>query len=381
VAADFNHDGKMDLATNDGLTVRTYLGNGDGTFTAGPEYPTIANYGFLIATDLDGDGNIDLWTGYGGNGVYSGDGILPDQAYALMGNGDGTFQGTPGLPAVRSVAATTTAVTQPLSSSKNDTSVIFHAGVSSIAEGAITGTVTFFDGSNQIGSPVTVSGGSAEVSTSSLKPGVHSITAKYSGDSNYAASTSPAVAHTASNNSASLTITSPSPGSLSVVSGQTSAPFTVIVTSLITTAQTVTFTCSGLPAQAACNFPSTPVTLAANGSSQQVPITIGPITTTFVTPSRRLLSPSDSTNSRWLSVFVLLALSSILLRARPRRAGWVLSACLLLVALTSLNSCSNSSSTPNNGIPPGVYTVTVSALGSGTPVTAANGLKLTITAP
>ena len=93
VAADFNNDGELDLATDDGAIIRTYKGMGDGTFTAGPSYPTISNYGFLLATDLDGDGNIDLWTGYGGNGVFGGDAYLPDLAYALMGNGDGTFSG------------------------------------------------------------------------------------------------------------------------------------------------------------------------------------------------------------------------------------------------------------------------------------------------
>ena len=99
VAADFNKDGKVDLATDDGFTIQIYLGNGDGTFTPGPAYSTIANAGLLLATDLDGDGNIDLWSGYGGNGVYGGDAYLPDVAYALMGNGDGTFQGVSGLPA------------------------------------------------------------------------------------------------------------------------------------------------------------------------------------------------------------------------------------------------------------------------------------------
>jgi hypothetical protein len=95
LAADFNNDGRADLATDDGATIRTYLGNGDGTFAAGPAYGTISNSGFLTATDLDGDGNIDLWTGYAGNGMYGGDGRLPNLGYALMGNGDGTFQGTP----------------------------------------------------------------------------------------------------------------------------------------------------------------------------------------------------------------------------------------------------------------------------------------------
>ena len=103
VAADFNRDGHMDLATNDGATIRIYSGNGGGTFTAGPTYPAIANSGSLLATDLDGDGNIDLWSGYGGHGIYSGDAYLPDAALALMGKGDGTFTGTAGLPSALAV--------------------------------------------------------------------------------------------------------------------------------------------------------------------------------------------------------------------------------------------------------------------------------------
>jgi Bacterial Ig-like domain (group 3)/FG-GAP-like repeat len=99
VAADFNKDGKLDLATNDGGTIRTYHGNGDGTFTVGPAYSTIPNRGYLLATDIDGDGNLDLLSGLGGNGTYGGDDYLTNQAYALMGNGDGTFQGAASLPA------------------------------------------------------------------------------------------------------------------------------------------------------------------------------------------------------------------------------------------------------------------------------------------
>ena len=99
VAADFNHDHKLDVAVNDGVKLnRTFLGNGDGTFATGPAYPTISNRGFLVATDLDGDGNIDLFSGFGNSGIFGGDDYLAGLVYALLGNGDGTFQGAPQLP-------------------------------------------------------------------------------------------------------------------------------------------------------------------------------------------------------------------------------------------------------------------------------------------
>jgi Bacterial Ig-like domain (group 3)/FG-GAP-like repeat len=99
VAADFNKDGKIDLAVDNGQVINIYLGNGDGTFTQGTSYAAIPNSGHLIATDLDGDGNVDLFTGAGSSGAYGGDGFTPNLAYALMGNGDGTFQGAPALAA------------------------------------------------------------------------------------------------------------------------------------------------------------------------------------------------------------------------------------------------------------------------------------------
>lgn len=98
VAADFNKDGKMDLAVDNGESIQTYLGNGDGTFTAGPGYATIDNTGYLNAADLDGDGNVDLYSGTARAGIFAGDQFEPGQAYALMGHGDGTFAGAPTMP-------------------------------------------------------------------------------------------------------------------------------------------------------------------------------------------------------------------------------------------------------------------------------------------
>ena len=61
--------------------------------------------------------------------------------------------------------------------------------------GIPTGSVTFYDGSNQIGS-VAETSGVATFTTGSLIPGVHSLTASYSGDMYYSGNTSSAVSET-----------------------------------------------------------------------------------------------------------------------------------------------------------------------------------------
>ncbi len=83
--ADFNHDGKTDLAAiNVGFpgyhdsNLSILLGNGDGTFQQGPKYlhkqrPTSVTIG-----DLNGDGNSDLI-------------VLCQGVYTFTGNGDATF--------------------------------------------------------------------------------------------------------------------------------------------------------------------------------------------------------------------------------------------------------------------------------------------------
>jgi hypothetical protein len=83
-AGDFNNDGKPDLAvTTSANTVDISLGNGDGSFAT---YKSIATGTgttpeSVAVADLDGDGNLDLVVAcYGANAVG-----------VLLGNGDGTF--------------------------------------------------------------------------------------------------------------------------------------------------------------------------------------------------------------------------------------------------------------------------------------------------
>jgi Bacterial Ig-like domain (group 3) len=90
-------------------------------------------------------------------------------------------------------AGTTTTLTSSQNPSNTAQPVTFTATVSSTTA---TGTVQFFDGSTKLGGPVSLSGGKATFSTSALTPGKHSITASYSGDTNYNSSTSAVLTQT-----------------------------------------------------------------------------------------------------------------------------------------------------------------------------------------
>jgi hypothetical protein len=92
-SGDLNNDGHVDLVIGTGSGISTWLGKGDGTFTQGAGYVSINNSGYVTVTDLDGDGNLDIYSGLANGGMFSGDDSNYAAAYALMGRGDGTFSG------------------------------------------------------------------------------------------------------------------------------------------------------------------------------------------------------------------------------------------------------------------------------------------------
>lgn len=94
-AGDLNGDGKLDLVVPSGgtsATISVLLGNGDGTFDSPIVYTSnlLSIYSASIAVaDFNGDGKLDL-------ALTDTEGSSNDVAIVL-GNGDGTFQSTPVL--------------------------------------------------------------------------------------------------------------------------------------------------------------------------------------------------------------------------------------------------------------------------------------------
>ncbi len=225
---DFNGDGKLDLAVGNANcaiptlcepgTIAVLLGGGDGTFKTAVTYPSgdswpafnHASSNSVAATDLNGDGKLDL---------------VVSNKNVLLGNGDGSFQpaqsynpsaipavtdlvadfngdGIPDLvaadPAYLTVllndsSAFRQAASTALTSSRNPAEVgrrvTFTATVTSSTQ-TPTGTVTFSDSGHALGT-TPIANGNAQFSTSAFDAGIHVITASYSGDQTFLPSTSP----------------------------------------------------------------------------------------------------------------------------------------------------------------------------------------------
>jgi uncharacterized protein (TIGR03437 family) len=97
-AGDFNRDGKIDLAvsvlpsqTTSAGSVAVLLGKGDGTFAAPVSYPVGLGAATLVSDDFTGDGTADIV-------VLDARSDITNKVWVLPGNGDGTFRAAVSTP-------------------------------------------------------------------------------------------------------------------------------------------------------------------------------------------------------------------------------------------------------------------------------------------
>ncbi|MGA3090140.1 MAG: FG-GAP-like repeat-containing protein [Terriglobales bacterium] len=150
---DFNGDGKADLAIGNfgGDTVTVLLGNGDGTFTESASSPqTGVGPAAIVAADFKGDGILDL-------AVTNSNGGAPDPGSVtlLLGNGDGTFTPAASSPATGS---------NPYSVSVADLNGDGKVDLVASNSGSNTVTVLLGNGDGTFAAPLTFGAGTNPIS-------------------------------------------------------------------------------------------------------------------------------------------------------------------------------------------------------------------------
>jgi Bacterial Ig-like domain (group 3)/FG-GAP-like repeat len=374
VAMDFDHDGNTDLVVeNSGLvtnpateTLAILRGNGDGTFTQ--PYPTTpletplgdqSGPSDLIAADLNGDATTDVAipnfstfdttillneatqtaTASVSNITINGTGIHYVAA-VYPGNTFFAPSTSSTIPLQGSTAATALTLTANPTQQMITMPVTFTAQLRTASSqpffGIPTGTVTFYDQSvgAQLGMTPMGANGQAILTTSTIGPGVHNITASYSGGPGFLPSGSNAVAVTIED----LGITRPGNNNTIVLPGTTvKYTFRAEPQAATTFLYNVSLAVNGLPTGATAIF--SPVSLPSGGSTTIITMTV------VTAGSARNTPPSPFERLRLALGLLLPLFAGPALRRRLRHIPPLLEVALFialsLAAVVGLSGCSD----------------------------------------
>ena len=244
-----------------------------------------------------------------------------------------------------------------------------------------SGTVTFFAGSTDLGSAAlsAIPGGdingfdesTAVLSTAKLSA-TGSVTAVYSGDANYVASTSPGVTVTVGG---AFSLSAGNNGQIAVSAPGQSGTDTVTVTGSAGFAGTVTLTVSTVSALGSnpptCSFGSTgSVTLSTTTSSGSGTLTCNTVAPSAVfKPASLRHDPSGPSGLPIVEIGAAIACLFFLGMAGSKRRGMALLAILLLAVVFLGMSCGGGGGTGSISAPgttPGTYSFTVTGTSGST---------------
>ena len=224
-----------------------------------------------------------------------------------------------------------------------------------------TGTITFNDGATPLGAAVTLNASAtASLVTGPLTAGLHNITAAYSGDANFAASTSAVVVIDAGTPDYSVSI----PNSSATISAGQSATINISVAPQHGFSSAITFSCSGLPASSSCSF--NPASVTPSGSAASTTLTISTTSRALAASARPLRKPGAP-----LLATALFALCGVILLGTGKKRKWQ-SVTLMLCALALVGgmiACGGGNPPPppqTQGTPAGTFSVVVTATSGNT---------------
>lgn len=271
---------------------------------------------------------------------------------------NGTLTVTQPLPTISAVTASS-------NPAMAGAAVTFTVSVTS-ENGTPTGTVTFLDGTTTLGMGTLGAGGTATYSTSSLAAGTHSITASYSGDTNFGAVTSAVLSEVIE----SFSVGGSSGGSTTqTVSPGGTATYALSVTPP-TVGNPITFSVTGLPTGATATF--TPSTVAVGAGPTNVSLVV------TVPSTAGAASATNLVGNGVLPISLGLILLPFAGRLRKGSRRWLWVVVLGLAGLGAMGACGGggNSSGGGGGNTPQNYTLTVTAT-SGT-LTQTTTLTLTV---
>jgi hypothetical protein len=386
VAADFNQDGHIDLAVdNYGVitdpstqTLTLLLGNGQGGFTsAGPATQLGDSPNDLAAADFNGDGITDLAipniadfdttillnyftqtaTASVSNITVAGTAThYVDAVY--QGNASFATSTSTTVPLQGSQIATTLTLTVNPAQQMITMPVTFTAQLGSASNEpeftTPTGTVTFYDQSINatLGTAPMGPNGQAVLTTTSIGPGTHLVTASYTGDPTFLPSSSNQVTVTI----CELMINRVGNNNTTILPG-TTVVYTLKVTPQVINSflYNVSFSASGLPAGATATF--SPVTLPAGGATANITMTVE---TVKIASNSEPASPFGRLPLALGLLLPLLGTKNLRrqLRQLPPFLAMMLLAALSMVAVAGLSGCSGAGLFAARKVP---YSITVTA--------------------
>jgi len=278
--------------------------------------------------------------------------------YSISASSPGLTSATASVTVV-GMTPTTTGLTSSANPSTSGQSVTFTATVAGVDINTPlpTGSVTFLSGSTSLGTG-TLSGAQATFSISTLAAGADPITAQYTGDMNYAGSTSAVLTQTVSV-PPSYTVAFSSP-SLTLNSGQ-SGSVTLTITPVGGFNQAIAFSCAGLPQFSTCTF--NPATVTPNGSTPaSATLTIATnVKSSSVATNDRRNNGRPRTGRIWYAGLIMGLGFLFTLRNRhglaARRVVLLSFMLLALTATLQLTGCSGSGTSTST--PTGSSTITV----------------------